>query len=130
MGQIVRATNETPIEQIASQRVAKEIESSSEPQQYVMVILVYESRFPTADHQCAVLLFISGTQPATNFEKEVAATLSVLSTILRRLKPRMFHLNSAKVITRLPHRWQGVVHNTGGYMKVSKTSKLVSVVNE
>ncbi|PNF16225.1 hypothetical protein B7P43_G15298 [Cryptotermes secundus] len=41
------------------------------------VILTYYS--PTADHQCAVLLFIFGTQPATSFEKE-AVTLSAEPT--------------------------------------------------
>jgi len=33
MGQIVRATTETPIEQMASLRVTTKIKSSSEPQQ-------------------------------------------------------------------------------------------------
>ena len=88
MGQIVRATKETPIELMASLRFTTKIRSSSEPQQCesygdsrVRLWWCYPNayRSPTADRQCAVLLFIFGTQPATSFEKEVA-TLSAEPT--------------------------------------------------
>jgi len=88
MGQIVRATNETPLERMASLRVTTNIKSSSEPQQYesygdsrLRLCWCYPNayRSPTADRQCAVLLFIFGTQPATSFEKETA-TLSAEPT--------------------------------------------------
>ena len=87
MGQIVRATNETPIERMASLWVTTKIKSSSEPQQCEsygdsrVQLWCYPNayRSPTADRQCAVLLFIFGTQLATSFEKEVA-TLSAEPT--------------------------------------------------
>ena len=79
MGQIVRATNETPIEWMASLRVTTKIESLSEPQKCesygdsrVRLWWCYSNAYhsPTADRQCAVLLFIFGTQPATSFGKK------------------------------------------------------------
>jgi len=67
MGQIVRATNETPIERMASLRVTTKIKSSSEPQQCesygdsrVRLWWCYPNAFrsPTADRQCAYCSFL------------------------------------------------------------------------
>jgi len=66
MGQIVRATNETPVKRMALLRVTTKIKSS-EPQQcesygdsHARLWWCYPNayRSPTADRQCAVLLFI------------------------------------------------------------------------
>ncbi|GBM53628.1 hypothetical protein AVEN_105510-1 [Araneus ventricosus] len=82
MGQIARATTETPVERMTSLRVSTKIEISSELQQcesygdsLVRLGWCYPNayRSPTADRQCSVLLLIFGTQPATSFEKKAAA---------------------------------------------------------